>query len=153
MNHLQRLCALALTMPITLANAGATSPLSASEFSFQTSAQNTAPYIVYLNDPLSKEVMMSATYIAMSTLEGMCDDDLSSMDAWASIEGESKYRYSDAEIAYQMMDDDSMPFNPFPNGLPAAGMRGKPVIQGDQTYTWDSLSATHEMILREYGEL
>ena len=153
MNHLQKLCALAVTMPVALANAGATTQLPASEFSFQTSAQSTAPYIAYLSDPLSEEKMMSATYIAMNTLEGMCDDDLSSMDAWASVEGESSYRYSDAEIAYQMMDDDSMPFNPYPDGLPAAGMRGKPVIQGDQTYTWDSLSAAHEMILRQYNEL
>lgn len=157
MKNPKKLCALALLIPTLLptamANAGAATALPASEFSFLTAAGNTAPYIAYLSDPLTKAQMMSATFIAMNTLEGMCDDDLSTLDAWASVEGESIYRYSDAEIAYHMIDDESMPFDPFPAGLPAAGMRGKPVIQGDQTYTWDSLTASQEMILRQYNEL
>lgn len=148
-----KLCACAVVLPAALAHAGSTTKLASSEFSFQISPANTAPYIAYLSDPLSQEAMMSARFIVKSTLEGMCDDDLSSMDAWASVDGESVYRYTNREIAYQTADDGSMPFNPFPFGIPAAGMRGKPAVSGDQTFTYDNLSAAHEMILRQYDEL
>ena len=148
-----KLCACAFALPLALAHAGSTAQLTAGELNFQTSPANTAPYIAYLSDPFGQDALMRARYIVKGTLGGMCDDDLGLMNAWASIEGESIYRYTEREIAYQTADDGSMPFNPFPHGLPAAGIRGKPAVSGDQTFTYDNLSASDEVTLRQYDEL
>ena len=144
------LCALVCS---PLAIAGTPTTLESMEFQFQTSEMNTAPMVVYLSNSPSRSTLNSAKYVAKSTLGGMCDDDLSAMDAWAAVEGEQRYSYSTQELAYQTADDGSMPFNPFPFGAPAAGSWGTPAIQGDQTFTYDGLTAEQEMILREYDEL
>lgn len=148
-----RATALSALLSTPLALAGTPTSLDMMEFKFQTSEKNTAPLIVYMSESPSSAELDMATYVAKSTLGGMCDDDLTAMDAWASVQGEPGYSYTTQEIAYQTADDGSMPFNPFPFGAPAAGSWGTPAIQGDQTFTYDGLTAEQEMILREYDEL